>query len=188
MEQFIDQKLKLIKESSRKIVDLGAGGPDPLRVFFGGAEYITVDVDPNSGANCIADAHELPFPSASVDAVLAFSLIEHTHSPARVVDEIERILRPGGVALLSVPFLHPYHGGRCPDYYRFTKEGIRYLFRNFKHVEIQSDGGLFLALQYFIPRPLEPLRFVIDPVLKWLDLLFTHHRASAHQFLIFAQK
>lgn len=188
MEQFIEQKIKLIWDSSRKIIDLGAGGPDTFRAFFSGAEYITIDVDPASGANCIADAHQLPFPDASIDAVLSFSLLEHTHTPERVVGEIERVLRPGGSALLTVPFIHPYHGGRCPDYYRFTKEGVRYLFRNFKHVEVEGDGGLFLALQNFMPRPLEPLRFILDPILAGLDVLFTRHRASAHQFMIFAQK
>jgi len=52
-----------------------------------------------------ADAQQLPVPDASFDAVVCLEVLEHVPSPERVIDEVRRILRPGGLALLSVPNL-----------------------------------------------------------------------------------
>lgn len=45
----------------------------------------------------------LPLDDASVDTVLAFDIIEHVAAEAQLLDEIARVLRPGGVAMVSVP-------------------------------------------------------------------------------------
>src|SRR5258708_2656885 len=123
MSNIIPEKLEFIKNHCHKILDLGAGADYNLKNIFRSNEYKTLDIEKSSGADFIADAHHLPLPDNSTDAVLAFSLIEHTHSPHVVAKEIERVLKPGGYLLLSTPFIHPYHGGRCPDYYRFSKDG-----------------------------------------------------------------
>jgi ArsR family transcriptional regulator len=44
----------------------------------------------------VADAHELPFPDASFDAVLVFHTLTYAERPARVLAECARVLRPGG--------------------------------------------------------------------------------------------
>lgn len=50
----------------------------------------------------------LPFASASFDAVIAASVLEYVDSPAAVLGECARVLRPGGVMLCTVPDLtHP---------------------------------------------------------------------------------
>ena len=50
----------------------------------------------------------LPFASASFDAVVAASVLEYVGSPAAVLGECARVLRPGGVMLCTVPDLtHP---------------------------------------------------------------------------------
>jgi ubiquinone/menaquinone biosynthesis C-methylase UbiE len=54
---------------------------------------------------CCADAHYLPFDTASIDAVVSLSLIEHLTNPEKYVGEIRRVLRPGGVVILQVPNL-----------------------------------------------------------------------------------
>jgi len=46
------------------------------------------------------DAHQLPFPSESVDFVISRSTIHHWAQPIRALAEIHRILNPGGVALI----------------------------------------------------------------------------------------
>lgn len=50
-----------------------------------------------------ANCEELPFASAKFDVVLALELIEHIRSPERLAAEVARVLRPGGVCLLSTP-------------------------------------------------------------------------------------
>lgn len=45
----------------------------------------------------VANAHELPFPPASFDAVFANALLIHLSDPGSALSEIKRVLRPGGV-------------------------------------------------------------------------------------------
>ena len=184
----MDSKLEYIKGRGGRILDIGAGKTSSLYGFFTGLDYKTLDMEPTNGADYIADTHHIPTPDSHFDAVLAFSLLEHTHSPHIVAHEIHRVLKPGGIVYTSTPFIHPYHPGRCPDYYRFTKDGLRHLFKEFSSIEVYSDGGLFLALTYFIPPVLQPLGIVIKPVFLLFDRLFTKNRSSAHQLMVFARK
>lgn len=46
--------------------------------------------------------------SATVDVVLSSEVIEHLHDPRRLLDEIRRILIPGGVAVVTTPNLSNY--------------------------------------------------------------------------------
>lgn len=50
------------------------------------------------------DLHALTIPSQSVDVVLTQDVLEHVFDPERVVAEIARVLRPGGVHVFTVPF------------------------------------------------------------------------------------
>jgi len=64
------------------------------------------------------DARQLDFPSASFDAVVSFSSIEHFGSPSDIVraaSEIGRVLRPGGVAFITTEtFVHLHPLDRAP--------------------------------------------------------------------------
>lgn len=53
-----------------------------------------------------ADSQEIPLADASFDMVTAFDIIEHVEGDGKVVSEIHRILRPGGVLMANVP-AHP---------------------------------------------------------------------------------
>jgi len=52
---------------------------------------------------CRADAESLPFPDASFDRVVCLGVLEYLSTYDRCLDEIHRVLRPGGVAILSMP-------------------------------------------------------------------------------------
>jgi SAM-dependent methyltransferase len=83
--------------------------------------------------------------SSSFDIVLCQEVLEHTVNPYAAIDEIRRILRPGGLLLASSPLNFRIHGPQ-PDCWRFTEHGIRVLMCNWDDVVInalESDRFLF---------------------------------------------
>ena len=143
------------------------------------AGITTLDVNPDSGADIIADAHSIPLPDSSQDKVIADNMLEHLYDPFKFIEEVKRILKPKGQIEISAPFIHPYHGGLnkgtfCPDYWRFTEDGLRQLFKDFD-VEITSDGGLIFALASFFPS--------LRRVLHFCDFLYPNGK-SRHQYFV----
>ncbi len=103
------------------------------------------------------DAAALPFPDGSFDTVVMFHVLEHTEDPDTVLGEVSRVLRPGGRALLAVPFLWGLH--EVPrDFFRATPFGLRRMLETSGlrdvHVEPMcgSLGTLGLLASYFVLR------------------------------------
>ena len=98
------------------------------------------DVAFGENVQCIADAHDLPFPDFSFDACIVVAVLEHVADPYRCVDEIRRILCPGGYVYSDTPFMQPVHMGAY-DFTRFTHIGHRRLFRYFEEIRSGIAGG-----------------------------------------------
>jgi SAM-dependent methyltransferase len=86
-----------------------------------GDEVVFTDLLPGPGVVVLDVERPFPFPDASFDTVLAFHLFEHVYRLDLVASEALRVLRPGGRVVVSVPFLHEYHGDPA-DYRRFTDQ------------------------------------------------------------------
>ena len=64
------------------------------------------------------DALDLPLPDGCVDAVVSFETLEHLRDQERFLAEIRRVLRPGGLLLISTPDRHVYSApGQPPNPY-----------------------------------------------------------------------
>lgn len=87
------------------VLDVGsADGPSVS--WLEGRRKVMVDIDPrglSAGRGVCASALSLPFADQCFDVVGAFDVVEHCASEAQVLAELARVLRPGGVLLLSVP-------------------------------------------------------------------------------------
>jgi ubiquinone/menaquinone biosynthesis C-methylase UbiE len=51
----------------------------------------------------VGDAHPLPFRDASFDGLFAGELVEHLPDPEAGIEEFRRVLRPGGMLVLTTP-------------------------------------------------------------------------------------
>lgn len=112
---------------------------------------LTLDIDPDSGCDIIGDICNLrQVASDQFDHVLCTEVLEHTMHPWNAVQEVLRILRPGGHAYVSTPFNFRIHGP-LPDCWRFTEHGLRALFAEFKVVELtalETPGRPLMPIQY----------------------------------------
>ncbi|MGH8573459.1 MAG: class I SAM-dependent methyltransferase [Gammaproteobacteria bacterium] len=103
-----------------RVLEVGSGAHG-LIFFFGVRDGVGVDplADHCRGlfpawqdrARTIAAAGEaLPFPDASFDLVLCDNVVDHAADPARIVEEMARVLAPGGLLYFTVNVHHPlYH-------------------------------------------------------------------------------
>ncbi|MCZ8022429.1 MAG: methyltransferase domain-containing protein [Cyclobacteriaceae bacterium] len=71
-----------------------------------GDTYITADIE-SPLAKVKMDIHEMPFADKQFDYVLCNHVLEHVRDDIQAMQEIKRVLKPGGQAILQVPFFNP---------------------------------------------------------------------------------
>ncbi len=71
-----------------------------------GTHYMTADIE-SPLAKVKMDIHQIPFPENTFDVVLCNHVLEHVNDDIAAMREINRVLRPGGWAILQVPFFAP---------------------------------------------------------------------------------
>ncbi len=107
-----------------RVLDVGCGS-QPYRDWFAeGVDYVGVDVEERPGTTLIRPGERWPLEDASFDAVLCTQVLEHDSSPEHTLAEIERVLVPGGQAVVTVPFAYNEHA-MPHDYRRFSAVGAR---------------------------------------------------------------
>jgi len=165
-EHFYDRFRDAVARLARCKIVLDLGTPhrfrkelEPFAQSFGG-RYIAlgyhaqrcfgdrnVDVD--------GDIQALPFTSGAADGVLCIEVLEHVPNPGAAIGEVHRVLRKGGQLLLTTPFMVGYHGkaGEYGDFYRYTDEGLRYLLRQFRCIEVWPKGGALYRRLLTSPLP-----------------------------------
>jgi SAM-dependent methyltransferase len=121
----------------------------------------------------------MPLQGASVDSAMATEVLEHCFDPAAVLAEVNRVLKPGGVFFLTVPFLWPLHD--VPhDEYRYTPFSLqRHLAQaGFTDIQVHAMGGWNASLAQMIglyvrrapmgPRKRRMLSALLLPLVRYL--------------------
>ncbi|HAI59951.1 MAG TPA: hypothetical protein DCM32_08765 [Xanthomonadaceae bacterium] len=112
------------------VLDIGAADRWIARQVNPAARYVALDYPTTAvhrygtRPHAYADAAALPLATASVDAVVCIETLEHVAAFERALAEIARVLKPGGRAFLSMPFLYPIHDAPH-DHTRLTEHGWR---------------------------------------------------------------
>ena len=69
-------------------------------------DYITGDIE-SPLAKVKMDIHEIPFEENTFDVIFCNHVLEHVDSDIKAMQEMRRVLKPGGWAILQVPFFYP---------------------------------------------------------------------------------
>ncbi len=144
----------------------------------------------------------LPFADAAFDTVFCCSVLEHAPEPWEALSEMYRVLAPGGIAIVSLPFVLHLHDEPY-DYYRFTRYGVEHLAKRagFQVVQMVVNGGL-LHLVLNLPSVVlstiwetASLRALIRPTTRlWLalarrlDNLFNLKELFASNYIVVLRK
>ena len=97
----------------------------------------TFDIGEKWGPDIVGDITKTEFADEVVDVIVCVQTIEHIPNIWDLPKEIERILTPGGYAIIDCPWNYPYHGEpEFSDYWRLSKDGLKQLFSNLKMVGI----------------------------------------------------
>ncbi|MFC1551712.1 class I SAM-dependent methyltransferase [Candidatus Latescibacterota bacterium] len=139
-QQLAQEFVRKLKEKVKKprLLIIGAGGQgNGTDVFYDDSDIqvIGFDIYASPLTHFIADAHNIPIETESIDGVWIQYVLEHVLEPWTVVSEIRRVLRSDGLVYSETAFLQQVHEGAY-DFVRFTHSGHRWLFSDF--VEFKS--------------------------------------------------
>lgn len=161
-----------IKKASRYasgiVLDVGCGRK-PYREYFSENvnKYIGIDMISSLYGRKLVDTYAtvlaLPFQSSSFNTLLCTEVLEHVPEPKIMLSEIERVLQPGGVLILTAPFCSPLH--EAPrDYYRYTIYGLEQLIINegFIIEYIKPRGDNWTVIGYLLSS------WIGSPVLNYI--------------------
>ena len=135
-----------------RVLDAGAGRGAWRRTIEGGAEqYESLDRSARGDhrPTHVGDVDDMPGPEGQYDTVVCAQVLEHVASPAEALAEMHRVLRPGGVLILTVPHLSRRH--ELPhDYFRYTQEGVQALLEasGFDVFDMTTYGGVLSFLHH----------------------------------------
>ena len=167
-----------------RVLDAGAGRCAWHVLLKKCTEHIeTLDHEPVDGKiDHVGDIQAMPLADNTYDGVFCTQVLHHVPEPQAALNEIARVLKPGGVALISAPHLSWLHN-EPHDYQRFTEHGLRRMIgkAGLEEIEIRAAGGL-VAFLGVIPstvllgllRPVTPLFYLALPfnaAFVWLCLL-----------------
>lgn len=126
-----------------RVLDAGCG-MKPYKEYITCESYTGIDMSRGMAADAMASALQLPFADGAFDTVISSEVLEHVPEPQAAVNELFRVLKPGGVAYISAPMSWALHY-EPHDYWRFTNYGLAHLLGSsgFKVIVTHRIGGIF---------------------------------------------
>lgn len=130
-KNLVEHITPLAHRLSGKLLDIGCGTKPYQKLFDNVATYVGLELDtPNNrqhkNADIFFDGIHIPCADAEFDSIFMSQVLEHVFEPDQLLQEINRILKPNGQFLLTVPFMWDEHE-QPHDYGRYSSFGIKYL-------------------------------------------------------------
>lgn len=110
-----------------------------LRPFFAGKKYVGGDIQKGPGVDRVLNLHDIDLAGGSAGSVLLIDTLEHVEYCRRALDEVYRILKPGGILVINSVMYFPIHNYPS-DYWRFTPAAFKSLLSKFQVSMVESVG------------------------------------------------
>lgn len=141
----------LLAQVARRVIGVDI---DPPTVAHAATQYVRANLHYVTG-----DARGIPLASASVDLVVSFETLEHFAEQEMFLAEVRRVLRPGGLLVISTPdsdVYSPVGAGANTFHLRelSREEFVATLSRDFRHVTVSSQRALVGSA--IVPRDANP--------------------------------
>jgi len=124
-------------------------GGGPARAH---ARLTNLNIAPFPNVDLVATAYALPCRAGVIGAIHCEAVLEHLEYPDRAVQEMYRVLRPGGLLFAATPFLQSFHA--YPGHFQnFTLEGHRRLFERAGFLILDAGpcvGPTFAIVDLFV--------------------------------------
>jgi len=179
-------------------LDLGCGN-GPYRQWFESRveKYVAADLPPVTKTTHVAcDTEHLPFRDGAFDSVLCTQVLEHIPHPWVAASETARVLKPGGILILSCPQYWVLH--ELPhDYFRFTPYGLRVLFpeTGWDWLEHRQQGSTWAVMacalwQSFrtFGRAKRLIALFANPVFMLCDRLWRNANDTPNHLIVLSRK
>ncbi len=143
VDEFFTRQARLFKPGAQ-VLDLG-GQKSPKRGQFCIDRYNVrvcyANLSTTHHPDVQIDAAMLPFRDKAFDMIVCAEVLEHAPAPRPILQEAYRVLRPGGVLLITAPFLFPIHADPH-DYARYTEAFWEMNLKQigFKELKVEAQG------------------------------------------------
>ena len=158
------------------VLDLGCGDKPYASLFYltEKSRYIGIDIIKGQ-SDVIASGEYLPFQDEVFDSAVCLQTLEHVREPKALLNEAYRVLKPGGVLLLTTPFMWGVHSEPY-DYFRYTPYGIEYLAKQagFIAERVIADTGFWLLMALRLNYYLSRLNTSLFNLIFWLTQRLGH--------------
>ncbi|MEJ1131005.1 class I SAM-dependent methyltransferase [Variovorax sp. CCNWLW225] len=134
------------------MLDAGAGDA-PYKHLFEHVQYESADFEmvdkPYAKSTYVCDLKAIPVEAGRYDFIVFNQVMEHLPEPALVLQELFRVLKPGGRLIYTAPLFYEEHE-QPYDFFRYTQFGVRYLFEGarFEIERLDWLEGYFGTLGY----------------------------------------
>lgn len=154
IEGFLTHLDPFTSPGPNKILDVGGGTGGDLEVLGKFGDVTLVDIHPEALAAVPdhlvaekrqADICNLPYEDNTFDFAVSFDVFEHIEDDAKAVSEIYRVLKPGGILLMTVPafpFLFSSHDVALEHKRRYTMKAIKQLLSPFRDLRLYYWNSL----------------------------------------------
>ncbi|RJX47960.1 methyltransferase domain-containing protein [Halonotius pteroides] len=131
-----------------------------LNIGAGETEWgdVRLDIDSTDQVTVLGDMHSLPFPDNVCSEILLDNVIEHSRDTTGVLREIHRVLRPGGIVYIYVPYYNAHGAYGDPTHRSFFTEGTFDYYTEASDYDYYADFEFqHVSQDFFYSKLLQPV-------------------------------